>query len=297
MSDVEKLGRAQVPLREVSGLASAYVDGVLRLVAVGDARVSLALADVDDAGRLGGWTVLTTSDVATQPVDDGRFQQLEAVASDGAGTVWVLTEETSWLAGVDPASRSVVGVARLVTTDLAELDEVWSAADASRGEGLLLLRDGHVLVAKEKRPAGLVEFGPRGDAPLGVSSETLLGPGEPFSLLGEVLHALAWWPLDGVARTSLKDLSDLATDDEGAVWLLSDQSARLARLLLPLGPGEVVGIDAVVDLPGSVRKPEGLAFLPGGVVAVAEDRHDDADNLWLLARPTGRGVETPGSTT
>ena len=54
--------------------------------------------------------------------------------------------------------------------------------------------------------------------------------------------------------------------------------------MLPLEPGAEVEVADVVDLPGAVRKPEGLAFLPGGVVAVAEDRHDTRDNLWLLRR-------------
>lgn len=296
MSDLERVARARIPLREVSGLTSVLVDGVLRLAAVGDARVSLALADVDERGRVGAWTVLTTADVASRAEDDGRFAQLEAVAADGAGVVWVLTEETSWLAGVDLAARTVVGTAHLSTASVPDLDASWSAAGASRGEGLLLLREGHVLVAKEKDPAGLVELGPRGDVALGISSGTLLGPEEPFALLGEELDALAWWPLGDVRRT-LHDLSDLAVDDAGEVWLLSDQSERMARLALPLEPGAEPELAEVLDLPGSVDKPEGLCFLPGGVVAVAEDRHDDADNLWLLTRRSGRGVERARSTT
>jgi len=297
VSDLQKHGRARIPLREVSGLSSVLVDGVLRLIAVGDARVSLALADVDDDGQVGPWSVLTTADVATREEDDGRFAQLEAVAADGGGVVWVLTEETSWLAGVDLAARAVVGTAHLDTSALPELDASWSQEGASRGEGLLLMREGHVLVAKEKQPAGLVELGPRGDAPLGVSRDTLLGDGEPFALLGEELDALAWWPLSDDVRRTLHDLSDLARDASGDVWLMSDQSTRMARLALPLEPGADPVVEDVLDLPGSVDKPEGLCFLPGGVVAVAEDRHDDADNLWLLTRRSGRGVEQHGRTT
>ncbi|HET7902373.1 MAG TPA: SdiA-regulated domain-containing protein [Candidatus Nanopelagicales bacterium] len=297
MGDFERLGRGRVPLAEVSGLASVSTGGIVRVVAVGDARVSLALADVGADGALGEWSVLTTADVATRPEGAGRFQELEAVAADGRGVVWVLTEETSWMAGVDIGSRTVVGSAHLDTATIPELDARWSTKGASRGEGLMLLRDGHVLVAKEKKPAGLVEFGPRGDQPLGVSSSSLLGPDEPFALLGEVLDALAWWPLEGDVARTMRDLSDLAQDSEGAVWLLSDQSTRMARLVLPLDPGDAVALDDVADLPGRVRKPEGLCFLLGGVVAVAEDRHDDGENLWLLRRRTGRGVESRGSTT
>jgi uncharacterized protein YjiK len=297
VSDFVRLGRGTVPLAEVSGLASVTIGDGMRLVAVGDARVSLALADVDADGSVGEWSVLTTDDVATRPEGADRFQELEAVAADGRGIVWVLTEETSWLAGVDVAARTVVGSAHLDTAAIPALHERWATKGASRGEGMLLLRDGHLLVAKEKKPAGLVEFGPRGDRARGISSSTLLGPDEPFALLGEVLDALAWWPLEGEVARTMRDLSDLAQDADGAVWLLSDQSTRLARLVLPLDPEQVVAIDDVADLPGGVRKPEGLCFLPGGVIAVAEDRHDDDENLWLLARRTGRGVESRVSST
>ncbi len=296
VGELERCGRATVPLREVSGLATAHVAGRLRLLAVGDARVSLAMADVDPDGALGPWSVLTTDDVATRPGVEGRFSQLEAVAVDGAGIVWVLTEETSWLGGVDIDGRTVVGSARLDAAAMPELDASWSQAGASRGEGLLLLRDGHVLVAKEKDPAGLVELGPRGDTARGVSVDTLLGEDEPFALLGDVLDALAWWPLPEAVSDVLIDLSDLALDDDGALWLLSDQSRRLARLVAPLAPGEEPALDVVLDLPGKLRKPEGLCFLPHGLLAVAEDRKDDHENLWMLRRTPEVVVETRPST-
>jgi hypothetical protein len=55
----------------------------------------------------------------------------------------------------------------------------WADDDNARGEGLLLMDRGHLLVAKQKDPVCLIEFGPAGDAPLGVSPETLLAPGSP----------------------------------------------------------------------------------------------------------------------
>ena len=283
MSKKDKDIRGQVPLAEVSGLTVLRSAGAVSLVAVGDARVSLALADVADDGTVGEWTVLTTDDVEAGP-GRARFYELEATAADGAGVVWVLTEETSWLGGVDVAALQVVGTAHLETSTIPELHEDWARPDASRGEGLALLRQGHLLVAKEKKAAGLVEFGPAGDAPLGVSPGSLLGPDEAFDLRGEALVALAWWPLPKAVAKRFHDLSDLAPGHEGGLWLLSDQSRCFGRLVLPLEPGADVEVVDVVDLPAAVTKPEGLAFLPGGVVAVAEDRHDTQDNLWLLRR-------------
>lgn len=283
MSKQPKGIRGRVPLAEVSGLTVLRYGGTTRLVAVGDARVSLALADVAPDGSLGEWSVLTTHDVAAPP-GRARFFELEATAADGSGTVWVLTEETSWLGGVDVDQCVVVATARLETSTIPELHDDWTRPGASRGEGLALLVDGHVLVAKEKDAAGLVELGPVGDEPLGVSAETLLPAGEAFDLRGDELVALAWWPLPKAVARRFHDLSDLAPDHEGGLWLLSDQSTCYGRLVLPLLPGAEVAVVDVVDLPRDVRKPEGLAFLPGGLVAVAEDRHDTDDNLWLVSR-------------
>jgi hypothetical protein len=80
--------------------------------------------------------------------------------------------------------------------------------------------EGHVLVAKEKDPAGLVEFGPRGSHSMGLAPATLPEEGEPWALDGAVLDALAWWPLPDEVAGVLRDLSDLSRDHDGGVWLL-----------------------------------------------------------------------------
>lgn len=149
---LERVHRGRVPLPEVSGLSTSYEGDSARLVAVGDDRVSLAVTTVTTGGVVGEWTVITASDVNAVNVG-GAFRQLEAAELDGAGRVWVLTEENSRLAGVDIEARQVIGAARLDTSTIPELHASWSRDDASRGEGLLLLRRGHVLVAKEKDPA------------------------------------------------------------------------------------------------------------------------------------------------
>ena len=48
--------------------------------------------------------------------------------------------------------------------------------------------------------------------------------------------------------------------------------------------GEAVAIGHAVDLPHKIGKPEGLAFLAGGLVAVSDDRHDEKDNPWIFRR-------------
>ena len=42
----------------------------------------------------------------------------------------------------------------------SEIARAWSDPEGSRGEGMALLPGAHLLVAKEKKPAALIEFGP-----------------------------------------------------------------------------------------------------------------------------------------
>ena len=52
--------------------------------------------------------------------------------------------------------------------------------------------------------------------------------------------------------------------------------------MLPLLPGAPVALGPALALPKKVRKPEGLAFLGEGLIAVADDRKDARDNLTVL---------------
>lgn len=280
---METVSRWTIPLPEVSGLSSRRVDGGTLLVALGDDRVAFASTVVVD-GVLGDIAVVTADDVGARPGYEERATQLEAVALDGAGRAWLLTEGTSMVGGVDLSARRIVSRLTIDTSTIPDLHASWSKKNASRGEGMLLLREGHLLVAKEKKPAGLVELGPRGDVARGVSAATLLGPDEGWDPPpdDDGLVALAWWPWDGPGTGDLEDLSDLAPDHDGGVWVLSDQSRCLARLVLPLEPSGAVAVTGTATLPKSIAKPEGLAFLGDGLVAVADDRKDTRDNLTVL---------------
>jgi hypothetical protein len=280
---MERIATHSVPLPEVSGLTARRTDEGVLLLALGDDRVAFAITTVVD-GVPGEFEVVTADDVGARPGYEERATQLEALALDGAGCVWVLTEGTSMVGGVDLATRRIVSRFTLDTSTLADLHASWSKKGASRGEGVLLLRDGHLLVAKEKKPAGLVEFGPKGAQPQGISDATLLAHDEGWTPPrdDDGLEALAWWPWLGDGTDDLTDLSDLAPDHDGGVWVLSDQGRCLAQLMLPLVPGGRVAVASAAPLPKKVTKPEGLAFLGGGLIAVADDRKDARDNLTVL---------------
>jgi len=133
-------------------------------------------------------------------------------------------------------------------------------------EGLVLLRDGHILVAHEKKPRGLFELGPPGDDVLGVRPSSYLPTVEAFTPPPR-LEALAWWPVPD----HLDDISDIAEWD-GQLYLLSDQSARIARLASnDPSPGDDLEFDAIWKLPAHMENAEGLVFADDGSFYVGLD--------------------------
>jgi hypothetical protein len=268
----------EIPLREVSGLAVAVLRGGLVLAAVGDHGPNVALAPVHPDGELGAWEVIDLSALDSPP-GAPAVEQAEAVATDGAQHAMVLIEDPALLLVLDTAKRRLTHAYQLDAGQHEGLGQAWREDPSSRGEGMLLLREGHVLVVKEKKPAGLLEFGPKGDAPVGLSSGSLHPRGQEWvPPAGDRLHGLAWWP---IAHT-LKDISDADIGPDGGLYLLSDQSNAIAEVRLPLAPGAAVEFVEVWALPDSIEKAEGLTFLADGAALVAVDHKHVSRNLAIL---------------
>lgn len=274
---------ATLPLGEVSGLATAAGDGGATLLAVGDeARTLLRLP----------WT---------EPLDPSRAErialplpeapggsQLEAVAVDGAGLVYVLDEERArvYVLAIEGGRAQLRHRYDLTFPAGRPLAEDWAKRPNKRGEGLVVLPSGHLLVAKQSHPMALIELGPAEDAPRGV--ETDATPARPPLPLGDVteLVPLAVWRPDDAAAAIVAMLSELARGPDGALYIVASRPrATLARVRLPLpATGGAFALDASWPLatPGE-GKAEGLTFGPGGRVAISLDAKGDAPNLLLLA--------------
>ena len=131
-----------VPIPELSGLVLA--GGVL--LAIGDKRSVLARAVLGDEP-------LTWTGVDLGPAGFGEGDaQLEGVAVAGDGTILLLREDPAVVAALDP-DDGYAGTTTLAGDEFLE-------PSSSAGEGLLVLRDRRLLVAHEKDPPLLVEFGP-----------------------------------------------------------------------------------------------------------------------------------------
>jgi len=196
---------------------------------------------------------------------------------------------------IDPKALKVVASIDLVVEAREEIARSWSDPKGSRGEGTVLLPGGHLLVAKEKKPAAFIEFGPPDSPSRGLVRGGALADGEgwPIKKGHHRFVALAIWLPDKTLRKTCADFSDLEIGPDGYLYLLSDKSSTIVRIdNLTAGGGTAALLDAwrLGDLDG---KPEGLAFTAQGRAIVGLDTRKRRRNLVLLepavAQPRGRG--------
>jgi hypothetical protein len=74
-----------------------------------------------------------------------RNPQIEAVCADGLGRVLLLQETPPRVEVVDPKALKVVASIDLAVEGRGEIARTWADPKGSRGEGMVLLRGGHLL--------------------------------------------------------------------------------------------------------------------------------------------------------
>lgn len=273
-----------LPIGEVSGLGRRRIGGNAQYLAVSDSSPLLVTFDV---GPRGGVSNVATHDLS--PLIGSGAPQWEAVAGDGAGNVFVLAEAADRITVFDSALRAVKHTFEISIPSSHPLSSAWKKDANSRGEGMLLLANGHVLLVKEKDPVAILELAPSGAEAEGYSAELALrdatfrlppSAGGASSKLVPVHH----WLLKDSQTKLAKDVSELAVDVDGRLLLLSDQDRVLVRVERGLRPDEdKVDLKAVFTLPGSVDKPEGLV-LADGVPFVAIDAKNPGETLFRMGR-------------
>ena len=274
-----------VPLSEVSGICVRRgAKGHMSLVAVGDREATLAWFPLpgSEKDRI-DWHTASIARLSGSELHENTLQ-IEAVCADGVGHVLLLQETPPHAEFIDPAASDVIASIDLVVEGGGEIARSWSDPEGSRGEGLVLLPGGHVLVAKEKKPAALIEFGPPHARSQGLARGGALADGErwPIERGRHRFVALAIWLPDKTLAKTCADFSDLEIGPDGCLYLLSDKSSTIARLAdLPPGGGGAATLDSwrIGDLDG---KPEGLAFTGQGHAVVGLDTRKPRQNLVLL---------------
>jgi hypothetical protein len=274
-----------VPLQEVSGICShRSKSGRMSLIAVGDRLAKIAWFSPPRSNEANfNWHTRDLAELSgsTLPKDD---PQVEAVCADGVGRILLLQETPPRVELIDPKASRVIASIDLVVEGRSGIAQSWSDPEGSRGEGMALLPNGHLLVAKEKKPAALIEFGPPQSRSRGLVRGGLLAGAKrwPIKKGHHRFVALAIWLPDKKLAKTCADFSDLAIGPDGCLYLLSDKSSTIARLDdLREGGGTAALLDAwrIGDLDG---KPEGLAFTARGQAIVGLDTRKARRNLVLL---------------
>jgi hypothetical protein len=292
--------RTALPLTEISAFALRQGEAGTELIAVGDDDFGVLCVPLSEDGQLGEsersdlWRKLPMDVVASS---DGS--QFEGVACDGGGRVLVLQEGPGRVLVLSRHLDTLLHTIRLIVDpDEPDFGEKWHDDDNARGEGMVLLRDGHLLIAKQRKPIRLIEFGPPGADPLGVSHDTLLPADASYEVPardGEVeLAVLASWRLaDGEDEDAFESINDLACDADGRLFLLSSRARRIACIEGALQADEKHARFAEVwDLPdgtpgGEDDRPEALALPFEGAALVGIDTKKPGDNVAFI-----RGMST-----
>ncbi len=288
-------GRYNVPIAELSGLAivrsieeADRVAGTIsiNLYAIGDAGYDVASLRIDSSS---GDASMRVNDVA--PVlgkHAGNASQWEAIATDSRDTVCMLSETRSEVSCLDLSLQKELGTLKLDVSGIKRLDHVWKERPNSRGEGMILMKNGHILILKEKQPSMLIEFGPNGDSPMGYDSDTFLQDGEAFAIpQSKFWAALKIWEFSDRLSELAKDASEITLGPDGRVYLLSQESSTLIRLEKTLKADEekiTVDHDAYWKLPAGIEKAEGLAIDDQMRPWIGIDiKQKDKSNLFLLS--------------
>jgi hypothetical protein len=274
-----------VPLEEVSGICSRRSrNGRMSLIAVGDRLAKIAWFSLPRSN--GGGIAWHTRNIAelSGSMFPKHDPQIEAVCADGLGRILLLQETPPRVELIDPKASKVVASIELAVEGRSEIARAWSDAEGSLGEGMVLLPGGHLLIAKEKKPAAFIEFGLWQSRSRGLVRGGALADGErwPVKKGHHRFVALAIWLPDKTLAKTCADFSDLAIGPDGCLYLLSDHSSTIARLDdLRAGGGAAALLDAwrLGDLDG---KPEGLAFTAQGHAIVGLDTRKARRNLLLL---------------
>lgn len=279
---------ADVDLLEISGLGQRHhPDGRgLQVLAVGDDEFTVLIADLEAGVTPRHFDRLRLEDVLAEG-EPTHGSQWEAADGDASGRVFVLQEDPAVVFVLNPGMDDLVSRITLANTTPEGDDLGLGASPNSQGEGLVLLRNGHILIAKEKDPPVLMEYGPSEERPQGLTPDLLFATSDEFPLPRELrteFSLLTIWRLSSSAGDVIKDISDIAVGPDEGLYLLSDESACIAQLERTLDPAqEHLEVASLWNLPSDLEQPEGLVVTEDRTPLVAIDTGERNKNLFVLS--------------
>lgn len=291
-----------LPLREISGLyARPLKDASFEVMAVGDkyaqvlrTRFDLAqkfLADseiVDYSELLLNHFAICLSEriPSCRKLKRDLTSQWEAIASDGSRRTYLMHEQFASIVVINSERKEIEGVINLENFDLTKKQrtDALELKENALGEGMILLRNGHIIVAKERDKASLIEFAPEADPAEGYDPKLVLQGKSvfPFDPTRTSYVPKHFWKLPVDFRPC--DLSEVSTDAEGNLYILSQKCRLIAQVSELSLDQKTMTFTNTWGLPKNISGAEAFVVLPGQRFLVAEDKKSEkAPNLHLLS--------------
>lgn len=257
------------PIPELSGLGLRKTSAGVELLTVSDRNSTIAHG-LPTASALEALT----------PVGDTNPQR-ESIASDSTGRIFVLGETSGIMTIFEPNGKTVKH------TITIKYPSAWSSGNAG-AESFVLLKNGHMLLVKEKDPVTIAEVGPEGAAPKGFTKGMGVRYKDTYPLpsgTSSKLAILKTWSLGDNTGSIATDVSDAAIGPSGDLYLLTDQGRAILQMQdgISTSEGKVKALK-VWNLPKDVKKPEGLTFLDDGTPVVCSDMPDPGAQVFVLKK-------------
>lgn len=150
-------------------------------------------------------------------------------------------------------------------------------------EGLLLMKNSHFLIALTAPPT-LIEYGPKGDKPLGVNHETLLLKDSAFtppSSSSDELYPLASWTLDSPSGC---ETSDLSLSSLGSVLVLLKDCYHIVRTPNLDPSKKSFTPEQIWNYPSAIVHAEGLLEKNDSFLIGVDQILESKNLFWLEAR-------------
>ena len=292
-----------VPLKEISGMVRGAKGEIL---AIGDDAPLLGLVAIDNNDLELVQTFNFTRTMWQKfflcpgAQNDVCSELSRTITSEWEGLYYypdseeiaVLQESTGSIITFDQQLRSIK--AHTVLDFMLKTGKETNSSN-SLGEGFLPLASGRILVAREKNPAALVEFGMLGESAAGYQAkDSKLATSRPADDTDRhVLYPLHSWYLqvDSTDPEDECDLSDITVASNGKLYGVS-QVCRQVYQFDDLSPrSDKLEVKAKWDLPLQMATAESLIVIKEGVFLVAVDTKEDINSVFLVAEKGEKDIE------
>ena len=209
----------------------------------------------------------------------GSQSEWESISSDESGRLFIVRESPAEVLIISADLKRLEG--RITLTGKINSDR------NSGGEGMVLLKNGHLLVVKEKNPIQLLEFASEGKVAEGYRADLSIERGGRFPPIGvsPVSYVPVFtWEFSPEVEALFEDSSGVNLDPAGALYLLGDQKNLVARLGPKLEANKAkIQVERFWSLPSEIKHPEGMVIDSEDRPIISVDRKNTkSPNLFLL---------------